>query len=145
MTAPSRVRRGQSTRDGDHGSVTVFAAVLLLALVASLALVVDGAGRLHALSRADAIAAEASRAALGAVDTRGSTPQLDRPAALRAANTYLSQAGHPGTVTITSPTTVTVTITITEPAVIPLFGTSYTVTGHATAELGVGVHTGTQR
>ena len=145
MTARSSVRRGLSTRDGDCGSVTVLAAVLLLALVACLALVVDGAGRLHALSQADAIAAEASRAALGAVDTRGSIPQLDGPAALRAANTYLSRAGHPGTVTITSPTSVTVTVTLTEAAVIPLLGASYTVTGHATAELDVGVHTGSQR
>jgi hypothetical protein len=128
----------------DRGSVTVLAAVLILALVAALALVVDGAGKLRALNRADAIAAEAGRAALSAVDTRGPAPRLDTPAALHAAHAYLTRVGHPGSVTRTGQQTITVTVTLTEPAAIPLFGASYTVTGHATAELGVGVHSGSQ-
>jgi hypothetical protein len=118
----------------DRGSVTVLAAVLILALIAALALVVDGAGKLRAINRADAIAAEAGRAALTAVDTRGPAPRLDTPAAVHAANAYLTRVGHPGSVTLT----------LTEPAAIPLFGASYTVTGHASAELGVGVHSRSQ-
>ncbi len=139
-----QVHSGHSARDSDRGSVTVFAAVLILGLVASLALVVDGAGKLRALSRADAIAAEAGRAALTAVDARAPSLRLDKPAALRAANAYLHKVGHPGIVTVTGPRTVAVTVTITEAAVIPLLGASYTVTGRATAELGVGVHNGSQ-
>jgi hypothetical protein len=128
----------------DRGSVTVLAAVLILALIAALALVVDGAGKLRAINRADAIAAEAGRAALTAVDTRGPAPRLDTPAAVHAANAYLTRVGHPGSVTLTGPKSITVTLTLTEPAAIPLFGASYTVTGHASAELGVGVHSRSQ-
>src|SRR5262249_12047086 len=130
--------------DADRGSVTVLAAVLILALIAALAPGVDGAGKLRALNRADAIAAEAGRAALSAVDTRGPAPRLDTPAAVRAANAYLARVGHPGSVTLTGLRTITVTVTLTEPAAIGLFGASYTVTGHASAELGVGVHSGSQ-
>ena len=140
----SRCRPEPAPADSDRGSVTVLAAVLILALVAALALVVDGAGKLRALNRADAIAAEATRAALSAVDTRGSEPRLDTPAALRAAHAYLTRVGHPGSITITGAKAVTVTVTLTEPAAIPVFGASYTVTGHAYAELGVGVHSGSQ-
>jgi hypothetical protein len=136
--------RQPSPPDSERGSVTVLAAVLALALLACLALVVDGAGRLRALSRADAVAAEAARAALSALDTRGRTLRLEPAAATRAARGYLVRAGYPGTIHITGPTTVTVTVTIHHPAVLPVFGGAYTLTGHAAAQLGVGVHAGGQ-
>ncbi|MFD2400008.1 hypothetical protein ACFSVJ_28895 [Prauserella oleivorans] len=68
-------------------------AVLVPALLFMLALVVDGAGQLRATARADAIAAEAARAAQTALDTRGATVVVDPAAAVAAAHSYLSAAG----------------------------------------------------
>ncbi|MBA0127277.1 hypothetical protein H0B56_17135 [Haloechinothrix sp. YIM 98757] len=118
--------------------MTVLAAVLLPALLLTLALVVDGAGHARAISQADSTAAEAARAAHTALDTRGATITVDPDAAIAAARTYLARRGHTGTVRLTSSDTVTVTVTVTTPAVIGLLGTTYTATGTATAQLSVG-------
>lgn len=125
------------TERTDAGSITVMMAVLVPALLLMVALVVDGAGQLRALSRADALAAEAARAAETALDTRGSTLTLDTHAAVAAARTYLDQTGHPGRVTITGPDTVTVSVTVTVPAVFGLTGPSHRATATASARLAV--------
>ncbi|WP_414943842.1 hypothetical protein [Amycolatopsis sp. cmx-11-32] len=126
----------------DAGSVSVMIAVLVPALLLVLALVVDGSARLRAIARADALAAEAARAANTAVDTRGPTVGIDTATAARAASDYLARAGHPGQVTILGPRAVRVTVTLTEPAPIGLLGGSVQSTGTALAELGVGTRDG---
>lgn len=124
-------------RHRECGSVTVLAAVLIPALLLVIALVVDGAGQLRAISRADAVAAEAARAAQTALDTRGRTVTVDPAAAVAAARSYLDQAGHTGRITVSSPDTVTVSVTVTIPAAIGLAGPTHAATGTATARLGV--------
>lgn len=122
----------------DAGSVTVLVAVVVPALLLVVALVVDGSGQLRTISRADAIAAEAARAAQTAIDTRGETIVVDTASAATVARSYLAQAGHHGTVTITGPDTVQVTVTVSQEAVFGLGGPTHTATGTATAQLGVG-------
>lgn len=122
----------------DRGSVSVLVAVLVPALLLLVALIVDGAGQLRAHARADALAAEAARAAQTALDTRGVTITLDPAAAARAAIAYLHAAGQRGHVTVTGPDTVRVAATVTHPAAIGLTGPVHTATATATAKLGVG-------
>ncbi|KAA5825439.1 hypothetical protein F1721_32905 [Saccharopolyspora hirsuta] len=122
----------------DAGSVTALVAVLVPCLLLVCALVADGADRLRALARADAIAAETARAALTALDTRGPTLTLDTSQAGTTAQRYLAATGHTGTVTIEGDATVRVTVTHTEPARIGLLWDAHTVTGHATATLTTG-------
>lgn len=125
-------------RYGDAGSITVFAAVLIPALLLVVALVVDRTGQLRTHSEADALAAEAARAAQTAIDTRGATITVDTPAAVAAARSYLNQAGYRGTVAIIGPYRVRVTVTVSKPAVFGLGGASHTATGTATAQLTIG-------
>lgn len=133
------MRPARSTRRReDAGSVTVVAAVLVPALLLMVALVVDGAGQLRALSRADTTAAEAARAAETALDTRGRTVRVDTDAAVAAARAYLDQAGHPGSVRVVGPNAVRVSVTVSVPTVFGLGGSTHTATGTATARLGVG-------
>ncbi|RKT86410.1 hypothetical protein SAMN05421805_10651 [Saccharopolyspora antimicrobica] len=119
----------------DAGSVSVLVAVLLPCLLLVCSLVADGADRLRALAQADAIAAEAARAALTALDTRGPTLTLDIRTATAAAQHYLTTFGHTGSVTVDGAATVRITVTHTEPARIRLLWDSHTVTGYATATL----------
>lgn len=134
MTRPSTPR--------DAGSVSVMVAVLVPALLLVLALVVDGSARLRAIARADALAAEAARAANTAVDTRSPSVRVDTASAARIAADYLARAGHSGQVTITGPRAVRVTVTVTEPTTIGLLGASARSTGTALAQLGVGTRDG---
>ncbi|MEV5542040.1 hypothetical protein AB0L13_34930 [Saccharopolyspora shandongensis] len=123
---------------GDAGSVSLLVAVLAPCLLLVCALLVDGADRLRVLARADAVAAEAARTALTALDTRGPTLTMDTRAATAAARHYLTATHHTGTVSLEGTTTVRITVTYSEPAKIGLFWTSHTVTGHATAALATG-------
>lgn len=123
--------------DLERGSVSVLVAVLLPCLLLVLALVVDGADRMRALARADEVAAEAARAALAALDTRGPQITLDPTQARSAAQHVLAASGHHGEITFHG-RAVEVSVTHTEPAVIGLFGPVHRVTGHADAALGVG-------
>ena len=130
------------TKPPEAGSVTVMVAVLVFALLLVLALVVDGSAQLRVIARADALAAEAARAAETAVDARGTSVGIDTAGAARTAADYLARAGHPGQVTITGARTVRVTVTITEPATIGLLSRSAQANGTAVAELGVGTRSG---
>ena len=132
MTVSSR---HSGIRGRESGSVTVLVAVLVPSLLLVLALVVDGTDRLRLQDHADAVAAEAARAAATAVDTRGPTITLDRAAALRAAHSALAANAHAGTVTIDPVGTVHVTVGHQEPAPIGLLGTTLSATGQATAGL----------
>lgn len=128
-------------QSGDAGSVSVFAAVLIPALLVVLALVVDAADRTRAVVHADALAAEAGRAAASAVDTRGSVITVDAAAGTAAAQQDLAATGHTGTVDW-APGTVRVTVSYDQPAVIGLLGSSWHVTGTATVSLTVGTTSG---
>lgn len=102
MTPSQETRRsGQN----DRGSISVFFVVAAFALLLAVGLVVDGGGKIRALQRADAVAAEAARAGAQAVAEapalRGESAQLQPGAARSAAQAYLAAAGVPGTVRIT--------------------------------------------
>ena len=144
-----RPRRRDGSRDGsrDGGMVTVFTALAALALLLMIGLVVDGAGRMRAVGRADRVASEAARAAVEAADTRGTTLTLDRATATAAAQSYLRSAGLSGTVTVTGPRTVRVTVTVPgQDQILGVIGADgYQVEGTAEATLTVGVDTGTAR
>lgn len=130
------------TRHADEGSVSVLVAVLVPCLMVVFALIVDGADRLRALAHADAVATEAARAALTAVDTRGATIILDHTDAAHAAQAYLAATAHTGTIALERANTVHVLVSHTEPAAIGLLGGEHHVTGEASAVLGVGTSTG---
>ena len=124
----------------DRGVVSVTMAIGIAVALLTLAFVTTIAGQNDAYSRADSLAAEAARAALTAVNTRGTTITVDTAGAASAARAYLTATGTPGTVTITSPTTVTVTVTVDRPALWSVFGASYHATATREAVLAVGPH-----
>jgi Flp pilus assembly protein TadG len=126
----------------DAGAVTVLVAALLPALLLVFALVVDGTDQLRVQSRADAIAAEAARAAGTAVNTRGATVDLDPAAARHAAQSYLAARGHSGSILLSPGGTVRATATHSEPAAIGLLSPTVEATGEATVTVGVGTSTG---
>ncbi|WP_020670183.1 hypothetical protein [Amycolatopsis nigrescens] len=139
---PWETPHNPGSRPRDAGSVSVMVAVLIPALLFVLALVVDGSARLRAIARADALAAEAARAANTAVDTRSPSVGVDTATVARAAADYLARAGHPGQVTIAGARAVRVTVTVTAPTTIGLLGDSTQATGTALAQLGVGTRDG---
>jgi Flp pilus assembly protein TadG len=116
----TRQRRIDSARRGDVGSLTVFVAVLALALFALIGLVVDG-GR--AVAAQSAVTGEAEQAARVGADQisvqaiRSGTVAIDPLAAAKAASAYLQAAGTSGVVTI-SGQNVRVHIQSSEPTVI---------------------------
>lgn len=101
---------------GDRGSVTLFAAVLTLALLVVAGLVIDGGARLAAARQAEGIAEEAARAGadqldLAALRATGSI-HVDPRGAIAAADAYLAAAGYSGRAWLASPTRLTVTVTL---------------------------------
>lgn len=126
----------------DEGSVTVLVAALLPALLLVLALVVDGTNQLRVQSQADAIAAEAARAAGTAVNTRGTSIEIEPAAARHAAQSYLAASGHTGTILLSPGGTVRATAQHAEPAAIGLLSPTAEATGEATVTVGVGTSTG---
>ncbi|MEV6400959.1 hypothetical protein AB0M39_40330 [Streptomyces sp. NPDC051907] len=90
-------------RARDRGGVSVFAAIVTVPLLAlGGLLVVDGAGRLRAAERADALAMEAARAGAQAIDparaVEGDGVVADPAAATVAVQAYLRRAGVDGSV-----------------------------------------------
>lgn len=146
MTTHTRHLRTAAAKDPEAGSVTVFLAISVLGLLLLVGLVADGGAKLRATQRADAVAAEAARAGGQALDVpggiAGSGTRVDRSTAVVAATSYLRQAGHTGTVTISDDRTrLEVDVTDTQPtAFLSLIGISaLTVTGHAEANLVEGI------
>ncbi len=126
----------------DRGAFTPMVVVMAFALFASVALAVDGGGKMRALERADNIAAEAARAAGQAIDVSkavaGTADVLDPTAAVAAARTYLASAHATGAVTISpNQREITVVVSITyQPVLLDLINLGpWTETGTATAEL----------
>ena len=87
----------RATPAGDRGRVSVFVAATMPAVLLFLALAWDVSGYLRALHRADAVAAEAARAAGQAIDVpavmTGEGIVVDPVAAGDAAEAYLADAG----------------------------------------------------
>ena len=129
-------------RRREDGSVTVLVAALLPALLLVFALVVDGTDQLGVQSRADAIAAEAARAAGTAVNTRGPNIEIEPAAARQAGERYLAASGHTGSIQLSPGGTVRATAHHVEPAAIGLLSPTAEATGEATAVVGVGTSTG---
>jgi Flp pilus assembly protein TadG len=139
MTAHLRRLTGP---DREAGSVTVFMAITVVGLLVLAGLVVDGGVKIRAAQHADAVAAEAARAAgqmvalpevVGHQDVT-----VDRQGAVNAANAYLAAAGETGSVVVgPDGTTVEVTVTTSSPtAFLSLIGIlNLTVTGHGEVTL----------
>ncbi|MGW2027765.1 pilus assembly protein TadG-related protein [Streptomyces decoyicus] len=90
--------------EGERGSVSVFTAICVVALVALIGLVVDGYGRVREVERADALATEAARAGAQAIDPAQAVPGhalvADPQAARAAAQYYLRANGAAGSVIV---------------------------------------------
>jgi Flp pilus assembly protein TadG len=132
----------QAAGGPERGSVTVFFAISALGLLLLVGLVADGGAKLRATQRADATAAEAARAggqALSLADAvAGTHDRVDRTAAIRAAQSYLSAAGAAGSVTVSDDRTrLIVTVEDSTPTVfLGLIGIDQlAVTGSAQAVL----------
>jgi Putative Flp pilus-assembly TadE/G-like len=97
----------------DSGSVTAFVALLLVALVALAGLVVDGGAAISAHQAAVDEAEQAARAGAGALSVealRSGSLLIDQEAAIRAADAFMSAAGHPGTALVSAGGAVSVSI-----------------------------------
>jgi Flp pilus assembly protein TadG len=131
----------------DRGSLTLFAAVAMAGLLMIAAFAVDVGGKMQAAQTARSIAEEAARAGAAVVNrsaaySRG-TYTVDPQAAITAAQEYLSQSGHTGSVMVAGNRTIEVTVTVTRPAVfteiIGIRQLSATETATATLTQGVTV------
>ncbi|MBB5787450.1 pilus assembly protein TadG-related protein [Jiangella mangrovi] len=127
---------------GQAGSFTLIFAVVTVALLAIAGLVYDGRRQLTAQQRADAVAAEAARAAGQEIDgsTLTGSPGLDRARALAAAREHLAAAGLTGTVTVDG-ATIVVRVDASEPAaILPLIGiTTLEARGEASVRIVTGL------
>lgn len=134
--------RRTATHTGQTGSITLIFAVVVVALIAMAGLIIDGRRQLTAQQRADAVAAEAARAAGQEIDGSVLTgsPGLDRARALAAARYHLAAAGLSGTVTVDG-AAIVVRVDATEPAaLLPLIGvTTLEATGEASVEIVTGL------
>jgi Flp pilus assembly protein TadG len=107
----------------DRGSITLFAVIFFLALLAATGLVVDGGAKIRAARQASAIAEEAARAGAGQVDrdrayTLGGRFVVDRTAAAAAARAYLANSGNKGTVSVIGGQKIRVTVTVSKSTIL---------------------------
>ncbi|MFC9486578.1 TadE/TadG family type IV pilus assembly protein [Streptomyces hydrogenans] len=93
------------SRADDRGSMSLYFALVAVALLMVMGLLVDGGGALNAANRATSGAQEAARAAGQQLDVaqamEGDAITLDPDAAVAAAQDYLSAAGLQGSAEIT--------------------------------------------
>ncbi|MCU1403829.1 MAG: hypothetical protein JWQ43_132 [Glaciihabitans sp.] len=114
MTMAQRKRR-ITAEDPERGSITLPLIILVVALILFMGLVVDGSGKVQAAERASQVAQSAARFATNSLTGEAiatGTVQLNRPAAVAAAQGQLAAAGLTGNVTATD-NTVTVTTSVT--------------------------------
>ncbi len=126
-------------RSDDSGAIAMFTAVLVLALMATIGLVLVGGQKVTALREATNIADNAARAGAQHVDLdsirSGGPAELDSGAAIAAANSYLALVGRSGT-PVVSGDTITVTVTITyNPVILPIGPVTVTATESASARI----------
>ena len=103
MTGMGRELRRRTNHSNDDGSISAFVLLLLVACMALLGLVVDGGSALAARQSAADEAEQAARAGAGALSVdalRSGSLQLDPSAAVAAAESFASVAGHPGTASV---------------------------------------------
>jgi Flp pilus assembly protein TadG len=129
----------------DEGSLTLFTAIVAVALLLAAAFVADAGIKLDAAQQARGLAEQAARAGAGQVNqsaayTGGGQFTTDPAQAITAAQAYLSHSGHTGSVTVAG-NSIQVTVTVTEPAALTavLGISSLTATETATAGLVQGV------
>ena len=133
---PERPGAGQ---DSERGSLSMFTAVTMVGIFAILALVVDGGGRLQALSHAEGTAQEAARTGAESINVgqavSGEGISINPVTAITAAQSYLRQAGVTGTVTYDQATdTLNVTVSDHYTPLFDFFGSS-DLTGKGSATL----------
>ena len=125
----------------DDGRLSLFFAVLAIAIIASMGLAVDGGAKMRAVQLADNYATEAARAGAEAIvlptAVTGGPKIIDSGRAIDAANRYLRDAGVTGTPSIDpGGRSITVTVTLSQPTialnVIGIKNWSVTGVGHAT-------------
>ncbi len=129
-------------RDADRGSVSLWVALMAVAVLFTLVLIVDGGAKIRAGNRADIAAAEGARAAVLAAGPRPVGNSSESRLAAAAAKAYLAKAGMQGSAVILGPARVQVTVRATERG--PISGHMFTVTRTAVAALLVGVEKGEQ-
>lgn len=129
----------------DQGSITPYAIIFISVLMLFIGLSVDGGAKLRAGWEAVGIAEEAARAGAGLMDRaaiyRGAAATVDRGAAVRAAQAYLSASGRHGSAGIAGPQSIRVSVTVRKPTwLLSLVGiSSVSMTATATADLVTGV------
>jgi hypothetical protein len=90
---------------GQEGSISAFAALLLVAVFVLMGLVVDGGAAVSAQQAANDEAEQAARAGAGALSVdalRAGSIQIDQREAAAAAEAFTVTAGHPGVATVTA-------------------------------------------
>lgn len=129
------IRHLTDPQERERGSFTIFTAVLAATMLLMVGLVYDGATKIRAARDATSVAAESARAGaqeLTGVAIQGNPSPIDISRGASAAQSYLSQVGASGTVSING---TDVTVTVTEawsPQFTGLFGQDRSVTGTAT-------------
>lgn len=144
--APKGGAAASAGADRERGSLTLFAMVLILGLLAMTGLVVDGGAKLTAQRRADHEAEQAARAGAQALDPvalRGGQPATLNPRASRAAAlAYLQAAGYPDATVTVNAGSIEVHLSLSQPTVVlGLLGIrTLRVDGAGRARLLTGVH-----
>jgi Flp pilus assembly protein TadG len=128
--------------DAEQGSVTLFVAVLAVALLIVIGLVVDGGQHITATQLADNAAGETARAAgqqITGAAVLGAPPEADTARAVQAARDYLDAAQVAGTVTV-SGSEITITTTVQrQPILLSIAGVTTIIgTGSASVRLARG-------
>ena len=92
-----------SDESGDGGAIAAFVVLIMVGLLGLLGLVVDGGTALTAHQTAQVEAEQAARAGAGALSIdalRDGEILIDGPAAIAAAERFMAEAGHPGSVAV---------------------------------------------
>ncbi|GAB3435003.1 hypothetical protein GCM10027569_86610 [Flindersiella endophytica] len=134
------MRDAQRACDRERGAVSAFVAVAVLAMLFAAGLAVDGGTRARTAAKANALAAEAGRAAAQQVvaseAVRGEAVTLDRNEAVRAAHAYLDRAGALGHVNVSSTQVVVETSLQWHPILLSMLGVEpEPMHGRATVEV----------
>jgi Flp pilus assembly protein TadG len=134
-----RLRPSRRLADRERGALSLFTAITMVGIFAVLTLVVDGGGKLQALSHAEATAQEAARTGAESLNIgqaiAGQGITIDPATAVTAARTYLREVGVTGTATYNQATdTLDVDVTAHYTPLFNFFGAS-TVTGQGSATL----------
>jgi Flp pilus assembly protein TadG len=132
----------RSDRGADRGSVSLWVAVMAVAVLLTLVLIVDGGAKIRAGNRADIAAAEAARAAVIAAGPRPAGTSAQAFLAVAAVKAYLAKAGVQGSAVILGPGRVQVRVQASDRG--PISGHTFTVTRTAVAALLIGVEKGEQ-